>query len=67
MNAAHANGLFLPPVEIGYAPLYVVREAPLHPDSTVISSIKALVVGATLLPPALGAIGVAILLFLGNH
>lgn len=67
MNAARANGLYPPPVVIGYAPIFVVRDAPLHSDFTVISCVKAITVGATLLPPALGAIGVAILLFLGNY
>jgi len=54
-------------VEIGYAPLYVVRQALPHPDDSVILAVKLLIVGVTLMPPTLGTILVATLLFLGGH
>lgn len=67
MNAAHADGLRMPVMEIGYAPLHTVRRSLRWPDASVIKSIKSLVVGATLAPPALGAILVALLLILDRH
>lgn len=65
MNAARAIGLFPPPVVVGYAPLYVVRDAPLHSDLSVISCVRAITVGVTLLPPAFFAIVVSAMLVLG--
>lgn len=67
MNAAHAYGLKTPVVEIGYAPLHAVRRSLRWPDGSVIAGIKSLVFGATLLPPALGAILVTLLLILDAH
>ena len=67
MNAAQAYGLKMPVVEIGYAPLHTVRQTLRWTDTSVIVSIKALVVGATFLPPALGAVCVAVLLVLDGH
>ncbi|HKQ50333.1 MAG TPA: hypothetical protein VJZ71_19830 [Phycisphaerae bacterium] len=63
MDAAHAYGLRMPVVEIGYAPLPVVRQALPWRDASVVAGIKSIVVGATLLPPTFGAIVVAVLLF----
>lgn len=67
MDAAHAYGLKLPVVEIGYAPLPAVRQALRWPDASVIAVVKSIAVGATLIPPTFGAIVVAGLLISSAH